>query len=67
MKEQKFEFMYSVIELKRNGIYEYYLSKDNHGDLFYMYGTPKRCEPIAEMVEEYAAQAINEHFWWVRE
>ena len=63
MKEQKFEFSYSVIELKRNGYYEYYLSKENHGDLFFMYGTLKRCDPTAEMVEEFAAHAITKKFW----
>lgn len=63
MKEQKFEFKYSVIELKRNGIYEYYLSKENYGDLLFMYGTQKRCEPTAETVEEYAAHATTSKFW----
>lgn len=63
MKEQKFEFKYSIIELKRNGFYEYYLSKEKYGDLFFMYGTKKRCEPTAEAVETYAAQAITENFW----
>lgn len=54
MKETKFFLKYSAIRLKRNGLFEYYLSKDGYGDLLYMYGTETECEPTAEMVEQYA-------------
>lgn len=63
MRETKFFLKYSVIRLKRNGIFEYYLSKDGYGDLLFMYGTETECDPPPEMVLQYIQTAIADEFW----
>lgn len=36
MREEKFFNDYSVLELERNGIYEYYLSHKDYGNLYFI-------------------------------
>ena len=43
IKEKEFFEEYKVVELNRNGIYEYYLEKDHYAHLFFIYAVD---EPI---------------------
>jgi hypothetical protein len=63
MKEKTFLTHYSVIELKRNGLFEYYLSKQNFGDLMFMYSTENECFPSVDYVLPYVKQSISQKFW----
>ncbi len=63
MNEKKFFLKYSVIELKRNGLFEYYLSKQDFGDLIYMYSTKDKCFPNPATVLKYIQTANATKFW----
>ena len=63
MKEKTFFHRYSVLELERNGLYEYYLSKQDCGNLFFMYGTEVKCYPATATVLSYIKTALKINFW----
>lgn len=63
MKEKQFFLKYSVIELKRNVLYEYYLSKKGYGDLMYLYRTKEECFPTQDTVLQYIQTANKTKFW----
>ena len=62
MKEQRFFDDYTVLEIKRNGIYSYYLEKDGFGDLLFMYGTEEEAFPCEDVVSEYIDENAAD-FW----
>ena len=63
IKEKTFFGEYKVLELKRNGMYEYYLEKIKYGNLCYMYGAYKPCFPTQKMIGEYIETAEKRNFW----
>ena len=63
IKEHKYFNCYTVLQIKRNNNYEYYLEKDGYGNLFYMYGTAEECFPKEENVCEYVKEAEEINFW----
>ena len=62
MKEKVFG-EYTVLEIKRNGIYNYYLEKQGYGDLLFMYGTEEECFPEEDGVSESIKEAEDINFW----
>ena len=62
MREERFFNRFSVLEIERNGIYEYYLSKKDCANLYFMYGTEEKCFPSQTTVLEYIKFA-NTVFW----
>lgn len=63
MKEKQFFQKYSIIELKRYVLYEYYLSKKGYGDLMYLYSTKEECVPTQDTVLQYIQMANDRKFW----
>ena len=63
MIEKRFFNDYSVLEIERNGIYEYYLSHKDYGNLYFMYGTEEKCFPTPTMVSEHIKIANTLAFW----
>jgi hypothetical protein len=63
MKEKQFFNNYSIIELQRNGIFQYYLARLGYGNLMYLYGTMKECFPSSDGVLGYIDIANNIGFW----
>lgn len=57
-------YNYYVIELKLNGYYQYYLGKDNYGNLFHMFGTEQRFTNLHdELIKAYILCSRAERFW----
>lgn len=63
MREERFFNDYSVLEIERNGIYEYYLSKKDYGNLYFMYSTNGKCFPTQTKVLEHIKTANTLAFW----
>lgn len=63
MKEKQYFIMYSVIELKRNDLYEYYLSNYGCADLMFLYGTKGSFWPTQDIVLQYIQIAKDRKFW----
>ena len=63
IKEKKYFLHYFVIELQRNGLFEYYLGQEGYGDLYFIYGVEK--ENFPSPVEALRAIQIAEscRFW----
>lgn len=63
MREERFFNHYSVLELERNGIYEYYLSHKDYENLYFMYGTKEKCYPTPVTVLSHIKVALKINFW----
>ena len=63
MKEKQFFQKYSIIELKRCVLYEYYLSKKGYGDLMHLYSTKEEFFPTQEIALQYIQIANDRKFW----
>ena len=63
MKEKTFFHHYSVLEIERNGLYEYYLSKQGYGNLYFMYGVEKENFPTPVEVLKNIQIANRCGFW----
>ena len=63
MIEKRFFKDYSVLEIERDSIYEYYLSNKKFGNLYFMYSTEERCYPTLTTVLEHIKIANTLAFW----
>lgn len=63
MREERFFKDYSVLEIERNDMYEYYLSKKDYGNLYFMYSTEEKCLPTLTTVLEHIKSANTLAFW----
>ncbi len=63
IKETAFFNNYKVLEIKRNGMYDYYLEKIGYGNLFSLYSTLEECFPAHVDVLKYIKTAESKEFW----
>ena len=63
IKIKQINDLYNLIIIERKNIFEYFLEKENYGNLFYMFGLTEKLDLQTELIMEYIEIAEEQKFW----